>query len=347
MMPSSMALIGEAYPDAHRRTHAVAIWAMGGAVASSAAPLLGGVLTMLSWRAIFFINVPVGIVALLFLTKTPRSPARPAPLDWPGQITAVLAMAGLVFGVIQAGAWGITSTPVIGALLLAVLSTVAFLLVERRAAHPMVPASLVQLPSVRIASAIGFAFMIGYYGLPFVLSLYFQQIRGLSALATGFLFLPMFLIGFILTPFSARIAQRVGKAKLVTSGLLAMTAGLVLIALVVTAATPLWVVSALMLLIGLGGPLVMPMTTALLLEHVPTSRAGTASGIFNTSRQVGGALAVAVFGALLSGHDFIHGQRLALCLAGVVALLAAGVSLGLHARPRTQEQLTQKGVSHA
>jgi MFS transporter, DHA2 family, methylenomycin A resistance protein len=88
MMPSSMALIREAYPSSTKRARAVAIWAMGGAVASSSAPILGGLLTLLSWRAIFFVNVPVGVVALLMLARTPASPERPAGIDWAGQLTA-------------------------------------------------------------------------------------------------------------------------------------------------------------------------------------------------------------------------------------------------------------------
>jgi predicted MFS family arabinose efflux permease len=283
-----------------------------------------------SWRTIFFINVPVGVGALIVLTKTPPSPARPAQLDWIGQLTAVVAMGGLVFGVIEAGAWGITALPVIGALLLALIGAVCFIAAERRTAHPMVPLALTRRPIVRVASIIGFAFMVSYYGLPFMFSLYFQQLSGLSALATGVLFLPMFLVGFILTPFSARIAQRLGAPTLITTGLILMVVGMVALACVTTADMPDWVLSSLMILIGLGGPLVMPMTTALLLEHVPTIYAGTASGLFNTSRQVGGALAIAVFGALLAHPGtFIEGLRTSLLIASVLALLAAGASLRL------------------
>src|SRR5206468_12126291 len=97
MMPSSMALIGQAYPDPVRRARAVAVWAMGGAVASSSGPLLGGVLTLVSWRLIFFINVPAGAVALVLLARTARSPHRQVPFDSVGQVTPVLAMGGLTY----------------------------------------------------------------------------------------------------------------------------------------------------------------------------------------------------------------------------------------------------------
>jgi len=115
MMPSSMALIGQAYPDPVRRGRAVAVWALGGSIASSAGPVLGGLLSLASWRLIFAINLPVGAVALLLLARTGRSPHRSVPFDGAGQITAVLAMGGLTYGAIEAGAAGFTDPRVLAA----------------------------------------------------------------------------------------------------------------------------------------------------------------------------------------------------------------------------------------
>jgi len=167
-----------------------------------------------------------------------------------------------------------------------------------------------------------------------VMSLYLQQQRGLSSLGAGAAFLPMMLIGLVLTPFSARVAERVGARLLVTGGLVVMTIGLVALAAVPTA-TPVWLLAALMALVGLGGPLVMPPVTGVLLNSVPSHRAGTASGVFNTSRQVGGALAVAVFGALLANQaTFTHGLHASLLIAAAAAVVAAGAAAALRA-PRT------------
>ncbi len=204
MMPSSMALIGQAYPDPTWRARAVAMWAMGGAVASSSGPVLGGLLTLISWRMIFSINLPVGAVALLLLARTARSPHHTVPFDWVGQVTAVLAMGGLTYGAIEAGASGFAAPQVVAAFTLAALALAAFVVAQARGAHPMVPLDLFQSRNVSVAMAVGFAFMVGYYGLPFVMSLYLQQLRGLSSLSTGLAFLPMMLIGAALTPFSAR-----------------------------------------------------------------------------------------------------------------------------------------------
>jgi EmrB/QacA subfamily drug resistance transporter len=327
MMPSSMALLSHAYPDPVRRARAVALWSMGGVAASTSGPILGGLLSLVSWRLIFFVNVPAGAAALLLLARAARSPRHTAPFDWAGQVAAVAAMGGLTYGAIEAGADGITAGPVVSAFVIAAAALVAFVVLQAKGAHPMVPQSLFRSRTVSVAVVTGFAFMAGYYGLPFVMSLYLQELRGLSALGTGMVFLPMMLTGGALTPFIARLGERFGPRTLVTTGLLAMMTGLTVIALL-PAPVPVPVLSALMILVGLAGPLVMPPVMALLLQAVPARRAGVASGVFNTSRQVGGALAVAVFGALLASRStFLPGMRDSLLIAAAVALAAAGVSL--------------------
>ena len=327
MMPSSMALIGQAYPDPARRARAVAVWAMGASVAATSGPVLGGVLTLVSWRLIFFINLPAGAIALVLLARARRSPHRNVPFDWAGQAAAIVAMGGLTYGAIQAGAQGLLATGVVSAFVVAAAALVAFLAIQARGTHPMMPLGLFRSRNVSVAVAVGFAFMTGYYGLPFVMSLYLQQHRGLSPLATGAAFLPMMVIGVVLTPFSARIAERLGARVLITGGLILMTAGLVIIGLAPSSA-PTWALAAMMVLVGLAGPLVMPPVTAVLLNSAPGHHSGVASGVFNTSRQVGGALAVAVFGALLANRAmFMHGVQVSLLLAAAVVLAAATASL--------------------
>jgi EmrB/QacA subfamily drug resistance transporter len=327
MMPSSMTLIGQAYPDPARRARAVAVWAMGASVAAASGPVLGGVLTLVSWRLIFFINLPAGAIALALLARARRCPHRNVPFDWAGQATAIVAMGGLTYGAIQAGAQGFAAPGVVSAFAAAAAALAAFLATQARGMHPMMPLGLFRSRNVSVAVAVGFAFMVGYYGLPFVMSLYLQQLRGLSPLATGVVFLPMMVIGAALTPFSARIAERLGARVLITGGLILMTAGLVIIGFAPPTA-PTWALAAVMILVGLAGPFVMPAVTAVLLNSVPGHHSGVASGVFNTSRQVGGALAVAVFGALLANRAmFMHGVQVSLLLAAVVALAAAAASL--------------------
>jgi EmrB/QacA subfamily drug resistance transporter len=326
LMPASMALLSQAYPDPARRARALGLWAMGGAAASTAGPPLGGLLSAVSWRLIFFVNVPAGAVTLVLLARAGRSPRHTVPFDWAGQAAAVAAMGGLTYGAIEAGAAGVTSPRVLAAFAVAVVALAAFILLQARGRHPMLPLSLFRSRTVSVSVVIGFAFMVGYYGLPFVLSLYLQQLRGLSALEAGATFVPMMVAGGALNPFTARLSERFGARALIASGMLSMTAGLVVIGLLPgTAPVPL--LSVLMILVGLAGPLVMPPVMALLLHSVPPRRAGVASGVLNTSRQVGGALAIAVFGALVSTRaTFLPGLRLSLLIAAGIAVAAACVS---------------------
>lgn len=135
LMPSSMALVSHAYPDPARRARAVALWSMGGVAASTSGPILGGLLTAVSWRLIFFVNVPAGIVALVLLTRTVRAPHHQVPFDWIGQVAAVLGMGGLTYGAIETGATGAGSPRVIAAFVVAVVAVVAiagFIVVQAR-----------------------------------------------------------------------------------------------------------------------------------------------------------------------------------------------------------------------
>src|SRR4051812_27651630 len=164
IMPASLTLISQAYEDKVQRGRAVAIWALGGSVASTSGPLLGGLLTLVSWRLVFSINVPVGALALVLLRRTAQSPQRSRAFNWLGQATAVVGMAALTFGAIEAGSAGLTDDTVLEAFVLAVLSGTAFLAAQARGRHPMVPLTLFCSRAFRIALGTGFAFVVGYYG---------------------------------------------------------------------------------------------------------------------------------------------------------------------------------------
>lgn len=329
MMPSSMALIRQGYEDPDQRARAIALWAMGGAVASTSGPVIGGFLAAVDWRWIFFINLPVGLATLALLKRTSPSPRRVAPFDLWGQMTAVVAMTALTFGAIETGSAGAGGTLTKLSFLIAIASASAFVSMQLRGAHPMVPPSLFGTRNPKIAMMVGFTFMMGYFGLPFLMSLYLQQQRGLSPAATGMTFLPMMLIGLLLTPFSTRLASRLGSRRVIVTGLTLMAAGLSLVALL-PPATPVPFIAAAMVPVGLSGPLVAPPVASVLLASVPASLAGTAGGVFNTSRQVGGALSVATFGSLLArAPSFLDGFRMSLLLAVGLALATALVSLGI------------------
>src|SRR3954447_25404406 len=326
-----MALIREAFPDPARRARALGLWAVGGAVAAALGPLLGGMLTTLDWRWVFGVNVAVCAVMLLLLARVATSPTRSAPFDWAGQVLGVTALAGLTFGLIEGGARGFAAASVIVTLLVAVASLVAFVIVENRAAHPMMPLDLFDSSGMRIALSIGFAFMVGWYGTVFVGSLYLQQQLGLPPLSAGLAFLPSALFSVVGNLISGPVTNRFGTRVPVVAGLTSMVVGLTALVLTAPLGSPL-LITLFITPIGAGGSLAMPPSTGLVPASVAPKRAGTASAVFNTFRQVGGALAIAIFGALIPDRSrFTAGMQTGLTIAAT--LLVAAVAIGLRARP--------------
>ncbi|MGW0683434.1 MFS transporter [Streptomyces sp. NPDC002754] len=335
MLPASMALIREAYPEAKSRARALSIWALGGTVGSAAGPVVGGFLTELSWRAIFFINLPLGAITLLLLTRIAPSPKRPTPFDTAGQITTVLTMCSLTYGVIEAADAGFTAPRVVAALTVAAVALAVFLISQARGHHPMVPLPLFRSRGVVLPVLGGFAFTTSFYGLVFLLSLYFQQLRGLSAWQTGLTFLPMTVITGLVNLTAARTAERFGPRVPIAFGLALMGAGMAALA-TMPATAPIWLVIMLMIPVGIGGALAVPSLTAVLLDNVPAERAGTASGVLNTFRQLGGALAVAIYGGLLATRPtFLNGMRTSLLISTALLITVAAASLAL--KPDSRE----------
>ncbi|GAA2077659.1 MFS transporter [Streptomyces albiaxialis] len=322
MMPTSLALIRQAYAEAGERARAVALWTAAGAVALAAGPVLGGLLTSaLSWRAVFFINLPVGVLGVALLARVARSPRRPAPLDAGGQLAAVTGPAALTYAVIEGGHGGYGRPSVLGAFALALAAAVAFLAVESRAAGPMVPPSLFRRRAVAVPVVIGFTLNAAFYGTVFLLGLYFQQERGLSPLAAGATFVPMAAATTVTNVTSPRLTARFGAPAVIVAGLL--TGALGVAGLAATGpGSPTALAVLLMVPVGVGGALAMPPLTSLMLDSVDAGRAGTAAAVLNTSRQVGGALSVALFGTLVTG-DFAAGMRVSLLLAAALVLAAA------------------------
>jgi DHA2 family methylenomycin A resistance protein-like MFS transporter len=335
VMPASLALIRQAYEDARARARALALWTVGGSVAMAAGPVLGGLLTdSAGWRAVFLLNLPVGAVVLGLLARVERSPVRPAALDVGGQLTAALALAGPAFAVIEGGHLGWTSGPVLGAAALAVASGWAFRAVEARHHRPMVPLGMLRNRGVAVPLAVGFALNAAFYGGIFLLGLYYQQLRGMSGIAAGLMFVPMSVVVTAANLLSPRLAERIGRRTVIVAGQLVFTTAM-LAMLPLAAHTPVWLVLVLLLPLSVGGALAVPALTALLMDAVPGERAGTASGLLNSLRQTGGALAVALFGSLLAGPDggfSLPGMRLG--LLAVAALLLATAALSRLLLPR-------------
>lgn len=327
MLPASMALIREAFPDHRRRTHALGIWAVGGAVAGAVGPLLGGILTTIDWRLVFAINLPACALMLALLPRVSRSPRRPTRFDWAGQALAMITLTALMFGLITGGRDGFGTAPVIAALTLAAVALAGFLIVQARGRHPMMPLSLFRPRGMRIALIVGFAFMISNFGTVFVNSLYLQQHLGLSPLLAGLVFLPAAAFSITGNIISGTLANRYSPRMPVVGGLTTMAVGL--LGMIIAAPFGLaWTTGAFTILTGLGGSVAMPPVTSVVLASVSSRQAGVASAVFNTFRQVGGAVAIAVFGALIADPDqFVKGMQTSFTIAAAAVLVAALAAL--------------------
>lgn len=319
MLPSSLALVRQAYPDPGKRTRAISVWATGGSTAVALGPVAGGALTTAwDWRGIFYVNLPFAVVTLV-LARSARSGRRPAPLDVPGQLTAALALGALTFAVIEGGVRGWAAAGV------AAVSAAVFAAAERRHTHPVVPLGLFRNATFSASVAAGSALSVGFFGMFFVLGLYFQQVRGQSALVAGLMFLPMTVLISAVNVVSGRVTNRFGPRLPMVVGQLVMAAGLLAL-LPVGRHTPALLVTLPMIPLGLGGALAVPALTTSAMGAVDADRAGLAAGVLNAARQVAGALSVALFGSLVARPPFLPGMRESLVVAAALVTATALVT---------------------
>jgi DHA2 family methylenomycin A resistance protein-like MFS transporter len=338
--PTSLALIREGFTNPRQRTRAIGLWAVGGSVAAAAGPLVGGGLTLLDWRLIFWVNLPVAVIALLCVSRTAASPRRNARFDVVGQVSAIVALGSVSYAVIEGGNRGWSSPLILGLFAAALVAGCVFLAAQARGRHPMVPLAMFGSRQLSVALVIAFTSMAAFYGVVFVQSLYFQRQRGASALLTGLLFLPMTGLVTVVSSRAASLVARFGSRALITTGLLVQCAGLVVIA-ALPAGVPVWLVAAAMVPVGVGGALTVPPIASLVIDNAPAEAAGTASGVLNTSRQLGGSLGVAGVGAVIAGHRvFMDGLRIGLIGTVVVLGVTAALSLTLRTphHSRTNER---------
>ncbi|MEU2688249.1 MFS transporter [Streptomyces hygroscopicus] len=323
MVPASLALLGALHPEPAARARAFGVWGGIAGVAAAAGPVLGGVLVWgVGWRTVFLVNVPLGALAVwLTVRRVPAAPPRGErpPLDLAAQLTGAVAVAALTAGLNEAGGRGWADPLVLGCLVAAPLAGALFLWLERRAAAPALPPRLLTGFRFPAALAVGVLLNLGFYGLLFLTTLYFQRHRGWDPLATGLALLPMGALVAVASPLSGRVAARVGTHVPAVAGLLTGAVGLLGWA-AVGPHTPYALLVVPLLLAGFGTSFTMPSATVAAMEAAPPEVRGAASGAFNAARQLGSAIGVALFGTLAAASAtsaFYAGMRLS-------ALIAAG-----------------------
>ena len=337
LLPCSLALLVHQFPDARARARALGVWGGMGSLGVALGPVIGGgIVALASWRLIFVINVPVCAATIVLLRRhVPESPVNTSRrTDLWGLMLGVGALAGLTAGFITAGQHGWLA-PVPDAMLAAGAGIgVAFTVAEHRQAVPMLPLRVFRSRNLTAATGVGVLFNLCIYGALICLSLFLQEARHESALSTGLLVLPMSVAVGVGSTASGPLTARLGPKPPMITGFVLATAGAVLLA-AAGAGTSLALIVAGSVLLGMCS-LAMPAMTAVVVGSVGRERAGLASGILNAARQSGGALGVALLGALLAGsRHSSHGMglRLPLAVAAVGYLVAIGLTLVIRTEP--------------
>jgi MFS transporter, DHA2 family, methylenomycin A resistance protein len=323
IVPASLSLLHASYHDHKERAGAVGIWAGAGSLALAAGPVLGGFLIVhFGWRSIFYINLPVGLLGIwLTLQHAPKDQsAGGRGVDLPGQIAAIVAIGGLTAAITRAGGTSLTERGVLAEFSFAVLAAIVFLLVEQKSSHPMVPLSLFSDSSFSVASAVGLAVNFVFYGMLFLLSLFFQTVQSYSALAAGLAFLPITVVIMLTNIVSGRLNGTLGPKKVITAGLIFAAVGYGWLA-TITAQSPYRSLLVQLLVAGIGIALTIPSLTVVSLSTAKGTSTGIVSAVFNTARQVGGLLGVAVLGSLVSnrqGEAFVAGFHTATWITAAI-----------------------------
>lgn len=344
LTPSSLAIITNTFTDPQRRSWAIGMWNAATGVSSTAGPIIGGVLVQwFGWRAVFLVNIPVGIAALAGTRalRESKSPT-PRPFDLPGQLAIAAGLFSLTYALIEGPGHGWLSPLILGLFAVSVLCWLGFVVIQRTSPHPLIDLRYLASPALSGAALLAiFAFTVTS-GFQFLNTLYLQNLRGFSPLHAGLLALPITLMVLVFAPVSGRLTGTRGPRLTAVLAMLFLTAGMAVLAAVGGSATPLLLLIVVFLLIGIGNGFVnVPITTAAI-SSMPRERAAVAGAVGTTGRQTGSSLGVALIGSIVfsvaslnggvsasalrapqAAADFVHAMR----VGNLVALLLAVVGI--------------------
>ena len=351
--PVAMSIIRNTFEDPRERAQAIGIWAAVVGISLALGPVLGGLLVGLSWRAVFLVNIPIGLAAIALTARfVPESRApRPRRPDPVGQVLVVVLLASLTSAIIQGPSVGWGSPWIVGLVATAGVSLAAFVRYELRRGDPLIEPRFFASRPFSAATVIAVAAFTAFGGFLFLNTLYLQDIRGLSAASAGLYTLPIAAMTVLCGPISGRVVGTRGvRIPLVVGGLGLGLGGLMLVSL--SADTSLgWLLGA-YCVFGLGFGTVNPPITNTAVSGMPPSQAGVAAAVATTSRQVGLTLGVAIVGAIVTAgvdgsiHDGLVAAThaawwlIAALGAGIVALgIVASTPAALASADRTAERL--------
>lgn len=324
LVPASLALINSEFPQSQQRAKAIGVWAGCGGIAMAAGPLFGGLLIHLSgWRSIFLVNVPIALLGVMLAARIPviKKTADVGPIDFSGQLMAIIALGLSVAVLIEGLHRGWHDPWICGGILVAALAWFFFIFTERTISQPMLPMKLFRIADFSASVIVSLVSGLVFYGLFFLLSLYFETERGWSSLDTGLAFLPLTVLVTMGSFSAGKLNRRFGPLVLIAGccGLYAAGfAGLILAG----DNAPYWRIALCFPALGLAAGIITPVATATVMGSIVKEQAGIAAGVLNASRQMGSVLGVAIFGGLLNAvKPLAAGIYFAACLAIALSLL--------------------------
>jgi EmrB/QacA subfamily drug resistance transporter len=345
MNPATLSIISATFPP-EQRGMAIGIWAGVSALALAIGPLVGGLLTdHLDWSWIFFVNVPVGVVAVaasFLVIEESRDMSEERGLDVPGQLAGGLGLFALTYALIEANTYGWTSGRIMGAFAVAAVALGAFLWLERVQRVPMLDLGLFRNSTFAGANAVVLLVALAMFGVFFFVSLYMQNILGFSAVETGAAFLPLTVLIILVAPIAGRTSDRIGSRWLMTVGMVLVGLQLLYFSRLGTDET-FWDLLPGLLVGGMGMGLVMTPSAAAAVRAVSVDKAGVGSAVLNACRQVGGSMGIAIIGAIIaaevgdrrSPEAFVDGFSTALLVAALIAFAGAAVAFATVRTHRT------------
>ncbi|MFJ5219299.1 MFS transporter [Streptomyces sp. NPDC088354] len=351
LSPAALALLTEATP-ARQRGAVMGVYAAVMGLAVVGGPLVGGAVAQgIAWQWIFWINVPViAVVVPIARSVLTEHTGRPAAPDLPGIVLAAASMFALVWALVRSGSAGWGSAEVLAALAAGAVVLAAFAVRQARAVHPMLPTRLLRRPAFTAGNLSTLMLTASLFGTVFFLAQYLQVALGYSPLEAGLRFLPWTATLFFVAPVAGRLQDRIGPRVLISAGLLLQGVGLLWIGVNAHQHQGYTGSVAALVLSGVGTSMAMPAQQTAVMAAVPPAMMGKAAGTFNTVRQLGGALGIAVMAAVFgaaggeqSPDAFADGFSAAVIVAAALAFTGSACGLAVPARHRAETPVTSPG----
>jgi EmrB/QacA subfamily drug resistance transporter len=343
MSPATLSIITATFPP-RQRGQAIGIWAGVSALALAIGPLVGGLIVdNIGWNWIFFVNLPIGalgiVVSQLVIAES-RDTSHEQSIDLPGLLTSGLALFSLCYALIEGNRHGWASAEILGLFAATAVLLAAFVVLETRQRLPLLDLSLFRIGSFVGANVVALLVSLGMFGVFFFVSLYVQNILGYSPTKAGAIFLPMTVLIILIAPIAGKTSDRIGGRWLMGGGMTILGISLLLYQRI-GVHTGFWTLLPSLILGGIGMSLTMSPMTSVAMGSVPVDKAGVGSGVLNSFRQIGGALGIALMGAILASYlhaplrsalakqQYVDGLHAALLVSAGIAFAAALVAVVL------------------